>query len=96
MSFFGALFFLRVAPITNSYDYVNEISQRQDYGNDLTKAPCVFARLNDRVIPMDLGHCEYAFRCFGQQENYTTINSRVATPYTAGLVKHINSENQRN
>jgi hypothetical protein len=47
MNFFGTPSFLRVAPITNSSDYVNEISQRQDYSDDLTKAPCVFSRLDD-------------------------------------------------
>ena len=29
-NFFGTPFFLRVVPITDSYDYVNENSQRQD------------------------------------------------------------------
>jgi hypothetical protein len=47
MNFFGTPLFLRGMPITNSHDYVNENSQRQDYSDDLTKAPCIFARLDD-------------------------------------------------
>jgi hypothetical protein len=46
-NFFGTPLFLRIAPITNSREYVNEISQRQDYSDYLAKAPCVFARLDD-------------------------------------------------
>ena len=48
MNFFGTPLFLSVAaPITNSYDYVNENSQCQDYSDDLTKTPRVFARLDN-------------------------------------------------
>jgi hypothetical protein len=43
----GTPLFLRVLPIANSCDYVDKISKRQDYSDDLTKAPCVFARLDD-------------------------------------------------
>ncbi len=46
--------FLRAAPLTNSHHYVNKNSYCQDYGNDLTKAPVVFARLGDGAIVMDL------------------------------------------
>jgi len=44
---FGTPLFLRLLPITNTSDYVNKNSQRQDYSDDLTKAPCVFTRLDD-------------------------------------------------
>jgi hypothetical protein len=43
----GTPLFLRVLPIANSSDYVDKISKRQDYSDDLTKAPRVFARLDD-------------------------------------------------
>lgn len=83
MGLFGTLSFLRVTPITNCSDYINEISQRQNYSDDLTEAPCVFARLDNGAIPMDLGHIEYAFSYFGnrktthhQLEGRDTISSR--------------------
>ena len=43
---FGRYMFL-CAPLTNSHHHVNETSQNQDYRDDLTEAPGVFARLND-------------------------------------------------
>jgi hypothetical protein len=46
--------FLRAAPLTNNHHYVNKNSYCQDYSNDLTKAPVVFARLGDGAIAMDL------------------------------------------
>jgi len=83
MNFFETPLFLRAVSITNSYDYVNEFFQRQHYRDDLTKAPCVFAGLDNRAIAMSLGHCEYAFHCFGsrqtthhQLEGRNTIHTR--------------------
>src|SRR6267154_518758 len=85
VNFFGTPSFPRVEPIKNSCDYVNENSQRQDYGDDLTKAPCVFARLDDGAVPMDLGHYEYAFRCSGnRQTTHHQLECRGSTRSRSG------------
>ena len=42
------------APLTNSCQYVDAHSQGQDYSNDLTEPPLVFAGLYDWAIAMDL------------------------------------------
>ncbi len=47
MTFFGTLSFLCIVQITNGYHYVNENTQSQDCSDDMTEAPCVFARLDD-------------------------------------------------
>jgi hypothetical protein len=51
--FIGRCSFLR-PPLTNGHDYVNENSQSQDYSDELTEAPGVFAGLDDRAIARDL------------------------------------------
>ena len=44
----------RPIPLTNSRHYINENTQGQDYSDDLTKPPIVFASLDDWAIVIDL------------------------------------------
>ena len=52
--------------VTNSRHYVNENSQGQDYSDDLTEPPFVFARLNVGAIVRDLEQWNTSVRnvCF--------------------------------
>jgi len=98
MNFIGTPLFLRVVPITKSSDYVNEYSQCQDYSDDLTKAPCVFTRLDDGAIGMDLGHCEYAFRCFklgNRQTTHHQLEGRNTIHSRSGINKNLESSRNR-
>ena len=69
----------------NNHHYVNNTSKNQNQWDDLTKAPVILARCDVWTIALDLEYVSLSMLSL-EKGSARTINSRVATPYTAHLM----------